>query len=86
MADSGYTGDTFAQGVEEILGATLEIAKRSELHKFVVIPKRRVVERSFAQLEKCRLLWKNNARKLHTSLLFIVIPLRHHIATALLPF
>ena len=73
MADSGYTGDKFAQGVEDILGATVKIAERNELHKYVVIPKRWVVERSFAWLEKCRRLWKNCERNLHTSLQFIVI-------------
>ena len=73
MADSGYTGDKFAQGVEDILGAIVEIAERNGLHKFVVIPKRWVVERSFAWLEKCRHLWKNCERNLHTSLQFIVI-------------
>lgn len=67
MADGGYTGENFAKGVKEILGASVEIAKRSELHKFAVIPKRWVVERSFAWLEKCRRLWKNCERKLHTS-------------------
>ena len=73
MADSGYTGDKFAQGVKDILGATVDIAKRSELHQFVVIPKRWIVERSFAWLEKCRRLWKNCERKLQTSLQFVVL-------------
>ena len=54
LCDSGYTGAPFAQGVREALGeqVTVQIAKRSELHKFAVIPKRWVVERSFAWLEK----------------------------------
>lgn len=51
----------------------MEVAKRNELHKFAVIPKRWVVERSFAWLEKCRRLWKNCERKLHTSEQFIVL-------------
>jgi transposase len=51
----------------------VEIAKRSDLHQFAVIPKRWVVERSFAWLEKCRRLWKNCERKLSTSLQFIVL-------------
>ena len=59
LADGGYTGKKFASSVQEILGCTVEIAKRSELHTFKVIPKRWVVERSFAWLEKCRRLWKN---------------------------
>ena len=49
----------------------MQIAKRSELHKFAVIPKRWVVERSFAWLDKNRRLWKNCERKLDTSLQFI---------------
>ena len=46
----------------------MEVVKRNELHTFVVLPKRWVVERSFAWLEKCRRLWKNCERKLNTSL------------------
>ncbi|RFF47300.1 transposase, partial [Xanthomonas campestris] len=62
-----------ADGVREILGEqlTVQIAKRSELHTFKVMPKRWIVERSFAWLEKNRRLWKNCERKLNTSLQFI---------------
>jgi transposase len=67
LVDGGYTGERFEDLVFQILGATVKVVKRSELHKFVVIPKRWVVERSFAWLEKCRRLWKNCERKLHTS-------------------
>ncbi|MXS80730.1 IS5 family transposase [Nitrosomonas sp. GH22] len=73
LCDSGYTGEPFAKGVRDILGerVTVQIAKRSELHTFKVMPKRWVVERSFAWLEKNRRLWKNCERKLNTSLQFI---------------
>ena len=73
LADSGYVGQPFAQAVKETLGeeVTVQIAKRSELHKFAVIPKRWVVERSFSWLDKNRRLWKNCERKLDTSLQFI---------------
>lgn len=73
LCDGGYEGEPFAQGVRDILGETInvQIAKRSELHRFAVIPKRWVVERSFAWLEKNRRLWKNCERKLNTSLQFI---------------
>ena len=71
LADGGYTGENFASSVQEILGAKVEIAKRNELHKVAVIPKRWVVERSFGWLEKCRRLWKNCERKLNTSLQFV---------------
>lgn len=73
LVDGGYTGDPFATAIREMLGATVEIAKRSELHKFVVIPKRWVVERSFAWLEKCRRLWKNCERKINTSVQMVVL-------------
>ncbi len=73
LADGGYTGENFANKVNEILGATVEIAKRSELHKFVVLPKRWIVERSFGWLEKCRRLWKNCERLMNTSLQMVVL-------------
>jgi transposase len=73
LGDQSYTGEPFACSVQEILGATVEIVKRNESHKFVVLPKRWIVERSFAWLEKCRRLWKNCERKLDTSLQFVVL-------------
>jgi transposase len=71
LVDGGYSGEPFAEAIKELLGATVEVVKRSELHKFAVIPKRWVVERSFSWLEKCRRLWKNCERKLSTSLAMI---------------
>lgn len=71
LADGGYVGQPFAHAVEALLGAQVQIAKRSELHTFAVMPQRWVVERSFAWIEKCRRLWKNCERKLNTSLQFI---------------
>jgi transposase len=68
MVDGGYSGQPFAEAVENVLGATVQVVKRSELSAFKVIPKRWVVERSFAWLEKCRRLWKNCERNLNTSL------------------
>jgi transposase len=56
LADGGYVDAPFAQEVRELLGehVTVQIAKRNELHAFQVIPKRWIVERSFAWLEKSR--------------------------------
>lgn len=68
LVDGGYSGEPFATEVKIIINATVEVVKRNELHKFKVIPKRWVVERSFVWLEKCRRLWKNCERKLSTSL------------------
>ena len=68
LADGGYIGDNFKKEIKKILNAEVEIAKRNKLHEFKVIPKRWVVERSFAWLEKSRRLWKNCERLLTSSL------------------
>ncbi len=73
LVDGGYSGEKFATKINELIGATVEVVKRNELHKFVVLPKRWVVERSFAWLEKCRRLWKNCERKINTSLQMVVM-------------
>ena len=73
LVDGGYTGKPFAKAVRQLLGATVEVVRRDEPHTFVVLPKRWVVERSFAWLEKCRRLWKNCERKLNTSLQMVVL-------------
>ena len=73
LVDGGYTGEPFATGVSELIGAKVEVVKRSELHTFKVIPKRWVVERSFSWLEKCRRLWKNCERLLATSMQMVVL-------------
>ena len=53
--------------IKNISSADVEVVKRNELHKFVVIPKRWVVERSFAWIDNCRRLWKNCERLIHNS-------------------
>ena len=73
IVDGGYTGPKFAEAMKEIVGATVEVAKRNELHNFKVMPKRWVVERDYAWLEKCHRLWKNCERKLHTSKQMVVL-------------
>ncbi|BET28761.1 hypothetical protein wCauATS_09630 [Wolbachia pipientis] len=73
LVDAGYTGKNFVTQIKTIIGATVEVIKRNELRSFVVLPKRWVVERSFAWLEKCRRLWKNCERKLNTSLQMVVL-------------
>lgn len=73
LVDGGYRGENFANKVHKIIGSSVEVIKRNELHKFVVLPKRWVVERSFSWLEKCRRLWKNCERKINTSLQMVVL-------------
>lgn len=58
-ADGGYAGQLVAW-VREQLGCDLEIVKRSDdMRGFVVLPKRWIVERTFAWLGKCRPLSKD---------------------------
>ncbi|KRK86322.1 hypothetical protein FD17_GL002073 [Lentilactobacillus sunkii DSM 19904] len=67
LVDGGYSGVNFKLDVMNNLQATVQVAKRNELHKFEVLPQRWLVERSFSWIEKCRRLWKNCERQLHTS-------------------
>ena len=73
LCDGGYTGEFFANEVQKEICASVQIAKRSELHTFAVIPQRWVVERSFAWLEKCRRLWKNCEGSFNISLNMVVL-------------
>jgi len=83
LCDGGYTGENFANAVKALVDAVVEVVKRSELHTFAVIPRRWVVERTFAWLEKYRRLWKNCERYLSTSrqmtiLAFVSLLLRRY--------
>ncbi len=57
LVDSGYSGEKFAFAVKQILGCSVEVVKKSDMHRFKVMPKRWIVERTFAWLEKSRRLW-----------------------------
>jgi transposase len=59
-ADSGYQGPKFQQGVAEVCRwVNVEIVKRSDAGKFVVLPKRWIVERTIGWLNRCRRLAKD---------------------------
>ena len=59
-ADSGYTGPKFQHGLSEAFRqVNLEIVKRSDAGKFVVLPKRWIVERTIGWLNRCRRLAKD---------------------------
>jgi transposase len=74
LADGGYTGENFSNGVKKSLpDAEVQVVKRNELHKFIVMPKRWIVERLFASMDKFRRLWKNCERYLNTSKNMIVL-------------
>ncbi|HHT7228658.1 TPA: hypothetical protein ACTZ5W_006096 [Bacillus cereus] len=41
-------GSSFTQSIKEAIDCSVEVIKRSELHKLVVLPKHWIVERTFA--------------------------------------
>jgi transposase len=73
LCDGGYSGENFARAVKVLIGAEVEVVKRNELHRFAVLTKRWVVERSFGWLEKFHQLWKNCERKIHSTLQMTVL-------------
>jgi len=70
-ADGGYQGPKMAGVVAKTGAWRLEIVKRSNLHCFVVLPKRWVVERTFAWISNCRRLAKDFERYARKAAAFI---------------
>jgi transposase len=73
LVDGSYSGKPFSEEVKKLIKASVEVIKKNELHKFEVLPKRWVVERSFSWLEKCRRLWKNCENKINSSLQMMIL-------------
>jgi putative transposase len=65
FVDGGYTG-TLIEWARQMFGYEVEVVKRSELHRFLVLPKRWIVERSLAWLNWSRRLSKDY-ELLHTT-------------------
>ena len=75
FVDGGYTGKLIGWA-QEMFGYNMEVVKRNETHKFWVLPKRWIVERTFAWLNWSRRL-SIDYELLHTSAETII-----HIAFA----
>ena len=56
FADAGYQGARAALAAANSGSWIIEVVKRSELHKFVVVPKRWIVERTLAWISRNRRL------------------------------
>jgi transposase len=72
-ANSGYGGPIFHDAVAQILpGLDIEIVKRPDQAKgFVALPRRWVVERTLAWLNRCRRLAKDWENLNRTALAFL---------------
>lgn len=53
--DSGYSGPKFSRAIEQLIAAKVEVIKRNK-KEFEILPRRWVVERTFAWLLKNRRL------------------------------
>ena len=73
FADGGYQGPQFEQAVAKILPELqVEIVKRSDQAEgFEILPKRWVVERTFAWLGRCRRLAKDFENMTRIALAFV---------------
>jgi transposase len=67
LADDGYSGQPMREHVRKEYDWEFESVKRTELHKFVVMPKRWVVERTIGWMNNFRALGKDYDTDLKTS-------------------
>lgn len=71
-ADSGYQGPKFRHGLSRVCRqVNVEIVKRSDAGKLVILPKRWIVERTIAWLNRCRRLAKDWERMNQNALAFL---------------
>ena len=71
FADAGYQGAKAAVAIAKSGTWKLEIVKRNELHRFVVLPKRWIVERTLAWISRNRRLARDFERYARTVAAFI---------------
>src|SRR4029079_3807211 len=71
FADAGYQGTKAAAAIAKTGTWTLEIVKRNELHRFVVLPKRWIVERTLAWISRNRRLSRDFERYARTVTAFL---------------
>jgi transposase len=74
IADGGYAGEKLRNGLAQIGQWTIEIIKRSDQARgFVVLPKRWIIERSFAWLGRCRRLSRDVEATISSSEAWLMI-------------
>jgi transposase len=71
FADAGYQGPKGTAAMAKIGAWKLDIVKRTELHRFVVLPKRWIVERTLAWISRNRRLARDFERHARSAAAFI---------------
>ncbi len=71
FADGGYQGPKIAAAVARTGAWKLKIVKRTALHRFVILPKRWVVERTFPWIARNRRLARDFERYARTVVAFV---------------
>ena len=71
IGDGGYQGSKMTALVAHTGAWRLEIVKRSDMHRFVVLPKRWIVERTLAWISRNRRLSRDYERHTRTAAAFI---------------
>ena len=71
FADAGYQGPRMAKAVADTGRWAIEIVKRNEAHRFVVLPKRWIVERTLAWISRNRRLCRDFERYATTTAAFV---------------
>jgi transposase len=71
FADAGYRGARAALAAARTGSWIIEIVKRTELHQFVVLPKRWIVERTLAWISRNRRLARDYERYARTVAAFV---------------
>lgn len=74
-ADAGYQGPQFQSALREVMTKIdIEIVRRSDQARgFIVLPKRWIVERTFAWLNRCRRLAKDREASIPSSEAWLLI-------------
>lgn len=72
LADGGYQTPKISKALAEITTATLKIVKRPQAQKgFVPLPKRWIVERTFAWISRCRRLARDYECHIKSAMAFV---------------
>ena len=74
FADGGYAGDKLRKALKGKGEWTIEIVKRSDVAKgFVLLPRRWVVERTFAWIGRCRRLAKDFEATIESAVAWVLV-------------